>query len=323
VYFPVRSFPAYGKLSGKNLDDLQAGARVEVDERKRDPRDFALWKAAKPGEPSWESPWGPGRPGWHIECSAMAMRYLGESFDLHGGGEDLIFPHHECEIAQAEAATHRPFARVWVHNGFVNLRAEKMSKSLGNTLNIREIVKRHDPEALRLWLLGTHYRHPVEYAEERLHESARALDRLRRLVAGVPDDGGVLPDDPAMRPYVERFYEAMDDDFNTPGAVAVLFDLSRELQRVPDAERTSPAFATGVATLRTLARALGLLERAVTSAGPSAETEARITALVSERDEARRARNWKRSDELRGELASLGVTVEDTPSGSRWTWKGA
>src|SRR4029450_6028862 len=197
-------------------------------------------------------------------------RYLGESFDLHGGGEDLIFPHHECEIAQAEAATHRPFARVWVHNGFVNLRAEKMSKSLGNTLNIREIVKRHDPEALRLWLLGTHYRHPVEYAEERLHESARALDRLRRLVAGAPDDGRVLPDDPAMRLYVERFYEAMDDDFNTPGAVAVLFDLSRELQRVPDAERTSPAFATGVATLRTLARALGLLERAVTSAGPSA-----------------------------------------------------
>ena len=323
VYFEVRRYPPYGKLSGKNLDDLMVGARVDVDERKRDPRDFALWKAAKPGEPSWESPWGPGRPGWHIECSAMAMRYLGESFDLHGGGEDLIFPHHECEIAQAEAATHRPFARVWAHNGFVNLRAEKMSKSLGNTLNIREIVKRHDPEALRLWLLGTHYRHPVEYAEERLHESARALDRLRRLVAGAPDDNGVLPDDPAMRPYVERFYEAMDDDFNTPGAVAVLFDLSRELQRVPDAERTSPAFATGVATLRTLARAVGLLERAVTSAGPSAETEVRITALVSERDEARRARNWKRSDELRAELASLGVTVEDTPSGSRWTWKGA
>jgi cysteinyl-tRNA synthetase len=323
VYFEVRRYPPYGKLSGKNLDDLMVGARVDVDERKRDPRDFALWKAAKPGEPSWESPWGPGRPGWHIECSAMAMRYLGESFDLHGGGEDLIFPHHECEIAQAEAATHRPFARVWVHNGFVNLRAEKMSKSLGNTLNIREIVKRHDPEALRLWLLGTHYRHPVEYAEERLHESARALDRLRRLVAGAPDDGGVLPDDPAMRLYVERFYEAMDDDFNTPGAVAVLFDLSRELQRVPDAERTSSAFATGVATLRTLARAVGLLERTVTSAGPSAETEARITALVSERDEARRARNWKRSDELRAELASLGVSVEDTPSGSRWTWKGA
>jgi cysteinyl-tRNA synthetase len=323
VYFEVRRYPPYGKLSGKNLDDLMVGARVDVDERKRDPRDFALWKAAKPGEPSWDSPWGPGRPGWHIECSAMAMRYLGESFDLHGGGEDLIFPHHECEIAQAEAATHRPFARVWAHNGFVNLRAEKMSKSLGNTLNIREIVKRHDPEALRLWLLGTHYRHPVEYAEERLHESARALDRLRRLVAGTPDDGGDLPDDPAMRSYVERFYEAMDDDFNTPGAVAVLFDLSRELQRVPDAERTSPAFAHGVATLRTLARAVGLLERAVTPAGPSAETEARITALVSERDEARRARNWKRSDELRAELASLGVTVEDTPSGSRWTWKGA
>jgi cysteinyl-tRNA synthetase len=323
VYFEVRRYPPYGKLSGKNLDDLMVGARVDVDERKRDPRDFALWKAAKPGEPSWDSPWGPGRPGWHIECSAMAMQYLGESFDLHGGGEDLIFPHHECEIAQAEAATRRPFARVWVHNGFVNLRAEKMSKSLGNTLNIREIVKRHDAEALRLWLLGTHYRHPVEYAEERLQESARALDRLRRLAAAAPDEGGSIPDDPDVRPYVERFYEAMDDDFNTPGAVAVLFDLSRELQRVPDPDRAAPSFRRGVATLRSLARALGLLERTVTAAGPSAETEARIVALVSERDEARRSRNWKRSDELRAELANLGVTVEDTPSGSRWTWKGA
>ena len=323
VYFEVRRYPPYGKLSGKNLDDLMVGARVDVDERKRDPRDFALWKAAKPGEPSWDSPWGPGRPGWHIECSAMAMRYLGESFDLHGGGEDLIFPHHECEVAQAEAATRRPFARVWVHNGFVNLRAEKMSKSLGNTLNIREIVKRHDAEALRLWLLGTHYRHPVEYAEERLQESARALDRLRRLVAAAPDEGGSIPDDPELRPYVERFYEAMDDDFNTPGAVAVLFDLSRELQRMPDSDRAAPSFRRGVATLRSLARALGLLERTVTAAGPSAETEARIVALVSERDEARRSRNWKRSDDLRAELANLGVTVEDTPSGSRWTWKGA
>jgi len=323
VYFEVRRYPPYGKLSGKNLDDLMVGARVDVDERKRDPRDFALWKAAKPGEPSWDSPWGPGRPGWHIECSAMAMRYLGESFDLHGGGEDLIFPHHECEIAQAEAATRRPFARVWVHNGFVNLRAEKMSKSLGNTLNIREIVKRHDAVALRLWLLGTHYRHPVEYAEERLQESARALDRLRRLVAAAPDEGGSIPDDPELRPFVERFHEAMDDDFNTPGAVAVLFDLSHELQRVPDSDRAAPSFRRGVATLRSLARALGLLERTVSAAGPSAETEARIVALVSERDEARRSRNWKRSDELRGELTNLGVTVEDSPSGSRWTWKGA
>jgi len=182
VYFEVRRFPAYGKLSGKNLDELLAGARVDVDERKRDPRDFALWKAAKPDEPAWPSPWGPGRPGWHIECSAMAMRYLGESFDIHGGGEDLIFPHHECEIAQAEAVTHKPFARYWVHNGFVNMGKDKMSKSLGNTLTIRDIVKRHDPEALRLWILGTHYRHLLEWSDERVEEAARALARLTRVV---------------------------------------------------------------------------------------------------------------------------------------------
>src|SRR3989475_567068 len=181
VYFEIRRFPGYGRLSGKNLDELLAGARVEVDERKRDPRDFALWKSSKPGEPAWPSPWGPGRPGWHIECSVMAMKYLGESFDIHGGGEDLIFPHHECEIAQSEADTGRPFARYWLHNGMVNLRAEKMSKSLGNVLTIREFVKRHDPDAFRLFVLGTHYRHPVDFAEERVRDSARALERLTRL----------------------------------------------------------------------------------------------------------------------------------------------
>jgi len=182
VYFEVRRFPSYGKLSGKNLDELESGARVDVDERKRDPLDFALWKASKPGEPSWPSPWGPGRPGWHIECSAMSMQYLGETFDLHGGGEDLIFPHHENEIAQSEGATGTPFVRCWAHNGFVNLGSEKMSKSLGNTLLIRDMVRRHDPEALRLYFLGTHYRHPLEFADERIGEAARALGRLRALV---------------------------------------------------------------------------------------------------------------------------------------------
>jgi len=177
VYFEVRRFPTYGRLSGKNLEDLLAGARVEVDDRKRDPRDFALWKSAKPGEPSWPSPWGAGRPGWHIECSAMSMQYLGESFDIHGGGEDLIFPHHECEIAQAEGASGKPFVRYWIHNGFVNFGDEKMSKSLGNTLTIRDLVARHDPEAMRLYLLGTHYRHPLEFGDERIGEAARALER--------------------------------------------------------------------------------------------------------------------------------------------------
>ena len=181
VYFEVLRFPAYGRLSGKNLDELLAGARVDVNERKRDPRDFALWKAAKPGEPSWPSPWGPGRPGWHIECSAMAMKYLGETLDLHGGGEDLIFPHHSCEIAQSEAATGKPFSRFWLHNGFVNLGSEKMSKSLGNTLTIEALLKRHDPEALRLYLLQTHYRNPVEFTEEGVAGMRRPLERFREL----------------------------------------------------------------------------------------------------------------------------------------------
>src|SRR5688572_2129310 len=236
VYFEIRRFPPYGRLSGKNLEELLAGARVEVDERKRDPRDFALWKAAKPGEPSWESPWGRGRPGWHIECSAMAMRYLGESFDLHGGGEDLIFPHHECEIAQAEAVTGRPFARYWVYNAFVNMGKDKMSKSLGNTLLIRELVKRHDPDAIRLFFLGTHYRNPVEWAEERVQDSARAMERFTRLL-GDPLAASAPPTALPARYAATRpqFESAMDDDLNTPQALGVLFDLARALQE--DRER--------------------------------------------------------------------------------------
>src|SRR5438034_1594459 len=237
VYFEVRRFPPYGKLSGKNLEDLLAGARVEVDERKRDPRDFALWKGAKPGEPAWESPWGPGRPGWHIECSAMAIRYLGATFDLHGGGEDLIFPHHECEIAQTEACTGKPFARYWVHNGMVNMGKGKMSKSLGQRLNIREIVKRHDPDALRLWMLGTHYRNMIEWSEERVEESARALERLARLfhdAVAARDGGGPAPLPPAFAEFRPRFERAMDDDFNTPQVLGVLFDFGRALAEARD-----------------------------------------------------------------------------------------
>ena len=320
VYFEVRRFPAYGKLSGKNLEDLLAGARVEVDERKRDPRDFALWKSAKPGEPSWPSPWGPGRPGWHIECSAMAVHYLGESFDIHGGGEDLIFPHHECEIAQTEAVTHKPFARYWVHNGFVNLGKEKMSKSLGNTLTIRDIVKRHEAEALRLWILGTHYRHLLEWSEERVEEAARALARLSRLV----DDAAALGGAPGALPaafagFPARFSAAMDDDFNTPQALGVLFDFARALSDHRDrglgTTDTRAAFAAGVAELVRLARVLGLLQRGVASGGPPAD----VARLVAERTAARAAREWKRSDELRAEIQRLGWAVEDTPSGPRLT----
>jgi cysteinyl-tRNA synthetase len=321
VYFEVRRFPAYGKLSGKNLDELQVGARVEVDERKRDPRDFALWKAAKPGEPAWESPWGPGRPGWHIECSAMSAGYLGETFDIHGGGEDLIFPHHECEIAQTEADTGKPFARYWVHNGMVNMGREKMSKSLGNTLTIRDLLTRHDPAALRLFLLGTHYRSPLEWAEERVEDSARALARLWRPVDDAAKQAAVsataapeTPLPPELVPYRQHFLEAMDDDFNTPEALGALFDLSRALR---NDGTTASALVRGARELQTLAGALGLQ-------GPrrGGLDESTVNRLIEERAEARRQRNFKRADEIRGEIERLGAILEDKPSGTVWRWKG-
>jgi len=348
VYFEVRSFPAYGKLSGKNLDELLAGARVEVDERKRDPRDFALWKSAKPGEPSWESPWGPGRPGWHIECSAMSMQYLGESFDLHGGGEDLIFPHHECEIAQSEAATRKPFVKVWVHNGFVNLGATKMSKSLGNTLTIKEFTKRHDPQAIRLWLLGTHYRNPVEFAEDRMREAARALGRLRRLCVDArmfgiePGDRSATETAGPWRAFRDRFEAAMDDDFNTPQALGVIFELAHALHDRRDAASREPQaraeFGGGVQEMMSLSNVLGLLEQApemhVVSARETvpAPTDAgrvwvfpemesalrdRIGRLLEERHEARVEKDFARADAIRAEIQTLGFVVEDIPNGIR------
>jgi cysteinyl-tRNA synthetase len=330
VYFEVRRFPAYGRLSGKNLDDLLVGARVEVDERKRDPRDFALWKGAKPGEPAWPSPWGPGRPGWHIECSAMAMQYLGETLDLHGGGEDLIFPHHECEIAQAEGATGKPFVRLWMHNGLLNLGTEKMSKSLGNTLSIRELVKRHDPDAMRLYLLGAHYRHPLDFAEERITEAARALARLRslkdeadRLAArGTPapgPDGGLFEEVAAHR---ARFEAAMEDDFNAPQALGVLFDLARVLQgareQVAQGALGAGAFLLGVGELVVLARVLGLLEGVRREVAVDPQLKARIESLVYLRQEARRQRDFREADRLRDELSRLGVIIEDTRDGTTW-----
>jgi len=329
VYFEVRRFPSYGKLSGKHLDELEAGARVEVDERKRDPLDFALWKASKPGEPSWPSPWGPGRPGWHIECSAMAMQHLGETFDLHGGGEDLIFPHHENEIAQSEGATGKPFVHCWAHNGFVNLNAEKMSKSLGNTLWIRDMVGRHDPEALRLYFLGTHYRHPLEYADERIAESGKALGRLRGLVAeaervarGGPQAPGigdaVLLDQ--VDAQVERFTAVMDDDFNTPQALAVLFDLLRLLFGSREQGAGAGAFVAGVGRLVELARVLGLLEQSARAKAPiDPQLKARVESLVYLREQARKQHDFAEADRLRDELVALDVTLKDSRDGTTWT----
>jgi cysteinyl-tRNA synthetase len=322
VYFEIRRFPPYGKLSGRNLDELLVGARVEVDERKRDPRDFALWKAAKPGEPSWPSPWGPGRPGWHIECSVMATRYLGDTFDIHGGGTDLIFPHHECEIAQSEADTGKMFARYWLHNGMVNFGAEKMSKSLGNTLTIREMLKRHDRDALRLWMLGTHYRNQLEWSEERVHESARALERLSRPLDDAAksadsrtfDAAADAPLPALLEPFRRRFVAAMDDDFNTPEALSALFDLSRALR---GGESSVQDLVTGAHELRRLGGALGLFTQRRDVAGPPAEVE----RLVAERVEARARRDFRRSDELRAEIQRHGWLVEDTPGGPRLTRK--
>ncbi|MBI4590716.1 MAG: cysteine--tRNA ligase [Candidatus Rokubacteria bacterium] len=334
VYFEVKRFPRYGRLSGANLEELRAGARVEVDERKRDPLDFALWKASKEEEPAWESPWGRGRPGWHIECSAMSMHYLGESFDLHAGGEDLIFPHHENEIAQSEAATGRPFVRYWVHNGFVNFGAEKMSKSLGNVLTVKELVRRHDPEAIRLYLLGTHYRNPLDFADERISEAARALERFRNLLEGAArlaakgtpapgGDEGLLEEVATAR---RRFEEVMDDDFNTAQAVAVLFDLSRLLQtfrtRMTHGEVAAGPFLLGVGELLTLGRVLGLFEevsRPTQVIDP--ELGEKIEALLRTRDEARKRRDWGQADRLRQELARLGVIVEDGAEGTAWKLK--
>jgi cysteinyl-tRNA synthetase len=326
VYFEVRRFPAYGHLSGRNLDDLLAGARVDVDERKRDPRDFALWKSAKPGEPAWESPWGPGRPGWHIECSAMVRELLGQPIDVHGGGEDLVFPHHECEIAQSEATTGRTLARLWLHNGMVNLGAEKMSKSLGNILTIRSLLERHDADAIRLYLLQTHYRRQVDFSEERLREQVKPLERLRLLVdeAGrlAPTEPGT---DPALAAQVEgaraRFEAAMDDDFNTPQALAAIFDLSSALHGylplVQRVERPARPFTEGVGELETLTRVLGFgplgYEFRRADAPPAAWER-----LVREREAARKARDWARADALRAELEAQGIVVEDTPSGPRW-----
>jgi cysteinyl-tRNA synthetase len=335
VYFEVARFPTYGRLSGKNLEELLAGARVDVNERKRDPRDFALWKAAKPGEPSWPSPWGPGRPGWHIECSAMAMKYLGETLDLHGGGEDLIFPHHSCEIAQSEAATGKPFARYWLHNGFVNLGSEKMSKSLGNTLTIEALLTRHDPEALRLYLLQTHYRNPVEFSEEGVAGMRRPLERVRELV---DEAGRVVPADPEPSPdgtllatvaaQRERFEAAMDDDFNTPQAIGSLNQLAtaltEERKRVQAGSRSGHDFVQGVGVLIDLGKVLGLSMKGQHSARARVfepEQRAHIDTLVKERDEARRRRDWARADALRAELDALGVALEDAPTGTKWKRK--
>ena len=318
VYFDVRSKADYGKLSGRRVDDLREGYRIEPDEQKRVPLDFALWKGAKAGEPAWPSPWGPGRPGWHIECSAMAMKHLGETIDLHGGGQDLIFPHHENEMAQSECCTGKPFANFWTENGLVNLSGAKMSKSDGNFFFIEDIAKQADPEVTRFYLMSTHYRSPIEFSLERLQEAGVAYQRLRAPLerAGVwdtpagPAPGGALGE--ACRDADRLFHEAMDDDFNTAAAMGHLFDLARAVNRTYDEGGESEA-AEGARELYRLGGIIGLFWKTPTGEAFSAE----VMALADARAAARKSKDFKQSDQLRDQLAALGVIVEDGPQGQK------
>ncbi|RMD70290.1 MAG: cysteine--tRNA ligase, partial [Gammaproteobacteria bacterium] len=331
VYYDVSKFKDYGKLSGKRIEELQAGARVEVGEHKRHPLDFALWKAAKPGEPAWDAPWGKGRPGWHIECSAMSTKHLGPHFDIHGGGADLQFPHHENEIAQSEAATGHPFANFWMHVGFVKVREEKMSKSLGNVFLLREVLERWPPEAVRYFLLSSHYRSPLNFTEKQLDEARAALTRLYIALRGLP---GIMEGQAGE--YGERFYAAMDDDFNTPRALAVLHEVAGAIHK---AEGEEAVRLGGI--LRSLGSVLGLLRedaeaflkrpvllklKDTLSLGDKVEAKEiaaeEIEALIAQRAEARKRKDWAEADRIRKELAERGIILEDRPDGTT-VWRRA
>jgi len=342
VFYSVLSFPDYGQLSGKNTDDLLSGARVDVNESKRNPLDFALWKKSKPGEPAWDSPWGQGRPGWHIECSAMGTRYLGETFDIHGGGKDLIFPHHENEIAQSCGASGKAPVKYWLHNGFVNIDKEKMSKSLGNFSTIRDIYQRHHPEVLRLFLISSHYRNPIDFSEKNIEDAEKVLIRLYEGIEAaetllkktkteeVPSSDDKVKSSSLM----QKFEEAMNDDFNTSVALAHMNEELRNLNRLVSEPQTNSGASSelqiSLASLKTVGGVLGLFYQTpeqfqaeifqLKNSALNLDT-GKIEALIAARNSARKAKDWGKADQCRNDLTAMGVAIEDTPGGTEWKIK--
>lgn len=342
VYFSVERFPEYGKLSKKKIDELTAGARVEVDERKRNPLDFALWKASKPGEPWWESPWGKGRPGWHIECSAMSLKHIGETVDIHGGGADLIFPHHENEIAQSEAYTGKPFAKYWIHNGFVTINKEKMSKSLGNVLNIRDLLELYDAEALRLFLLSSHYRSPIEFSHEYIKEAELSLDRAYSSIMRMEEiETEITPKKPtgmlqdireALKSLKINFEEAMDEDFNTAKAIGFIFDFIKEINRFLDKKPSTEEEIQTVRESRKVLKELGSIlnifqrqpidwYRSLLKIKRVDISEEEIERMIEERALARKNKDWQKADQIRQVLLDKGIILEDRPHRTVWKVK--
>jgi cysteinyl-tRNA synthetase len=346
IYFRVTGFNGYGSLSGRNLDEMQAGARVSINEKKEHPMDFALWKGSKPGEPTWESPWGSGRPGWHIECSAMSRKYLGNSFDIHGGGKDLIFPHHENEMAQSEGATGEEFVKYWMHHGFVTIKEEKMSKSLGNFLTIREVIAKFTPEALRLFIFSTHYRNPLDYSEAALLDAVAGLNRLYTCLAEIeqlPATGNdqaasAIPktDREKIETLAERFRKAMDNDFNSAQALGHLFEGVKVINKIRQHLPGKPAsldlqlLRQGAETIREMANTLGLLTEAPTLYLQKEQekilqtlliTPEEIEKAITERTTARETKNWALADEIRDQLLAKGIELKDGPAGTAWQVK--
>ena len=323
VYFETKKFGQYGKLSGQNLEDLQAGARIDVDERKKDPIDFAIWKNQKPGEPAWESPWGMGRPGWHIECSCMAYKLLGETIDIHAGGYDLIFPHHENEIAQSECRTGKPFAKYWMHSAFLNINNQKMSKSLNNFFTARDILKKYDSDVIRLFMLSGHYRTQLNFSEELLESTKAGLERLYNAIGNLENLLDEVKEEKIKEnekdyikkidEYRDKYIEKMDDDFNTADAIAVIFDMVRDINTNIDADSSKELIKHSLDLIRELGGPLGILQNSVKE-----NLDEEIEKLIEQRQQARKEKNWALADKIRDELKDRGIVLEDTPQGVRW-----